>query len=203
MPVKGITNLNNMAMINVSGPGMKGMVGMAARVFAVMSRAGISVVLITQSSSEYSISFCVPQGELQRARRALEEEFYLELKDGVLDPLDVMERPAIISVVGDGMRTLRGISARFSALARANINIVAIARGSSERSISVVVSNDSATTGVRVSHQMLFNTDQVIEVFVIGVGGVGGALIEQIYRQQPWLKQNISTCGCAASPTRA
>ena len=177
MPVKGITNLNNMAMINVSGPGMKGMVGMAARVFAVMSRAGISVVLITQSSSEYSISFCGRRANC--SRRALEEEFYLELKDGVLDPLDVMERPAIISVVGDGMRTLRGISARFSALARANINIVAIARGSSERSISVVVSNDSATTGVRVSHQMLFNTDQVIEVFVIGVGGVGGALIEQ------------------------
>ena len=95
------------------------------------------------------------------------------------------------------------VSPRASALARANINIVAIAQGSSERSISVVVSNDSATTGVRVSHQMLFNTDQVIEVFVIGVGGVGGALIEQIYRQQPWLKQNISTCGCAASPTRA
>ena len=123
MPVKGITNLNNMAMINVSGPGMKGMVGMAARVFAVMSRAGISVVLITQSSSEYSISFCVPQGELQRARRALEEEFYLELKDGVLDPLDVMERLAIISVVGDGMRTLRGISARFSPRWRAPTSI--------------------------------------------------------------------------------
>lgn len=173
-PVKGITNLNNMAMINVSGPGMKGMVGMAARVFAVMSRSGISVVLITQSSSEYSISFCVPQGELLRARRALEDEFYLELKDGVLDPLDVMEHLAIISVVGDGMRTLRGISARFfSALARANINIIAIAQGSSERSISVVVNNDAVTTGVRVCHQMLFNTDQVIEVFVIGVGGVG------------------------------
>lgn len=202
-PVKGITNLNNMAMINVSGPGMKGMVGMAARVFAVMSRAGISVVLITQSSSEYSISFCVPQSELQRARRALEDEFYLELKDGLLEPLDVMEQLAIISVVGDGMRTLRGISASFfSALARANINIVAIAQGSSERSISVVVSNDSATTGVRVCHQMLFNTDQVIEVFVIGVGGVGGALIEQIYRQQPWLKQkhiDLRVCGIANS----
>jgi aspartokinase/homoserine dehydrogenase 1 len=145
----------------------------------------------------------VPQSELQRARRALEEEFYLELKDGVLEPLDVMERLAIISVVGDGMRTLRGISARFfSALARANINIVAIAQGSSERSISVVVDNDSATTGVRVSHQMLFNTDQVIEVFVIGVGGVGGALIEQIYRQQPWLKQkhiDLRVCGIANS----
>lgn len=203
MPVKGITNLNNMAMVNVSGPGMKGMVGMAARVFAVMSGAGISVVLITQSSSEYSISFCVPQRELQRARQALEDEFYLELKDGVLDPLDVMEHLAIISVVGDGMRTLRGISASFfSALARANINIVAIAQGSSERSISAVVANDAATTGVRVCHQMLFNTEQVIEVFVIGSGGVGGALIEQIARQQSWLKKkniDLRVCGIANS----
>jgi len=202
-PVKGITNLNNMAMINVSGPGMKGMIGMAARVFAVMSRSGISVVLITQSSSEYSISFCVPQNELERARKALEDEFYLELKDGLLEPLDVMEKLAVISVVGDGMRTLRGISAKFfSALARANINIVAIAQGSSERSISVVVNNEDATTGVRVSHQMLFNTDQVIEVFLIGVGGVGGALIEQIRRQQAWLKTkhiDLRVCGIANS----
>jgi len=179
------------------------MIGMAARVFAVMSRSGISVVLITQSSSEYSISFCVPQSELQRARKALEDEFYLELKDGLLEPLDVMEKLAVISVVGDGMRTLRGISAKFfSALARANINIVAIAQGSSERSISVVVNNDDATTGVRVSHQMLFNTDQVIEVFLIGVGGVGGALIEQIRRQQAWLKTkhiDLRVCGIANS----
>ncbi|MDT0175344.1 bifunctional aspartate kinase/homoserine dehydrogenase I [Enterobacter sp. BRE11] len=202
-PVKGITNLNNMAMFNVSGPGMKGMVGMAARVFAAMSRTGISVVLITQSSSEYSISFCVPQNEQARARRVLEEEFYLELKDGLLDPLGVMEQLAVISVVGDGMRTLRGISAKFfSALARANINIVAIAQGSSERSISVVVSNDDATTGVRVVHQMLFATDQVIEVFVVGVGGVGGALLDQLYRQQAWLKQkhiDLRVCGIANS----
>ncbi len=130
LPVKGISNLNNMAMFNVSGPGMKGMVGMAARVFATMSRAGISVVLITQSSSEYSISFCVPQSDCARAKRAMEDEFYLELKEGLLEPLAIMERLAIISVVGDGMRTLRGISAKFfAALARANINIVAIAQG--------------------------------------------------------------------------
>lgn len=202
-PVKGITNLNNMAMFNVSGPGMKGMVGMAARVFAAMSRTGISVVLITQSSSEYSISFCVPQNELARARRVLEDEFYLELKDGLLDPLEVVEQLAIISVVGDGMRTLRGISAKFfSALARANINIVAIAQGSSERSISAVVSNDEVTTGVRVVHQMLFATDQVIEVFVVGVGGVGAALLEQLHRQQAWLKQkhiDLRVCGIANS----
>ncbi len=93
---------------------------MAARVFAAMSRNGISVVLITQqSSSEYSISFCVPQGDCLRARRALEEEFYLELKEELLEPLSIQERLAVISVVGDGMRTLRGISAKFfAALAR-------------------------------------------------------------------------------------
>jgi len=202
-PVKGITNLNNMAMVNVSGPGMKGMVGMAARVFAAMSRTGISVVLITQSSYEYSISFCVPQSELARARQVLEEEFYLELKDGLLDPLDIIENLAVISVVGDGMRTLRGISAKFfSALARANINIVAIAQGSSERSISVVVNNDEVITGVRVVHQMLFATDQVIEVFVVGVGGVGGALLDQLHRQQTWLKKkhiDLRVCGIANS----
>ena len=98
---------------------------------------------------------------------------------------------------------LRGISAKFfAALARANINIVAIAQGSSERSISVVVNNDDATTGVRVTHQMLFNTDQVIEVFVIGVGGVGGALLEQLKRQQSWLKNkhiDLRVCGVANS----
>lgn len=204
-PVRGITNLNDVAMVNVSGPGMKGMIGMAARVFAVMSRSGISVMLITQSSSEYSISFCVLQRELPCARGALEEEFSLELKQGVLDPIDVMEPLAIISIVGDGMRTLCGISARFfSALARANINIIAIAQGSSERSISAVVNNDSATTGVRVCHQMLFNTEKVIEVFVIGVGGVGSALIEQIRRQQCWLKQkNIELRVCGIANSRA
>ncbi|MBC8951576.1 bifunctional aspartate kinase/homoserine dehydrogenase I [Xenorhabdus sp. PB62.4] len=203
MPIKGITNLDHMAMFNVSGPGMKGMVGMAARVFSVMSRKGISVVLITQSSSEYSISFCVPQKELEKAQKALTEEFYLELKDGVLDPIDVMDNLAIISVVGDGMRTQRGISARFfSALTRANINIIAIAQGSSERSISAVIENDAATTAVRLCHQMLFNTAQVVEVFVVGVGGVGNALIEQIRRQQTWLKQKhieLRVCGIANS----
>lgn len=198
-PVKGITNLNNMAMINVSGPGLKGMVGMSARVFSAMSHAGISVVLITQSSSEYSISFCVPQSELYQAELSLKDEFYLELKDGLLEPLEVIERLAIISVVGDGMRTLRGLSSNFfTALARANINIIAIAQGSSERSISVVVENDVAVMGVRVAHQMLFGTDQILDVFVIGVGGVGGALIEQIARQQTWLKNkqiDLRVCG--------
>ncbi|CAJ0991159.1 bifunctional aspartate kinase/homoserine dehydrogenase I [Pantoea sp. Nvir] len=202
-PVKGITNLNNMVMFNISGPGMKGMVGMAARVFSAMSRTGISVVLITQSSSEYSISFCVPQSEQERVRLVLEEEFYMEIKDNLLDVLEVTEQLAVISVVGDGMRTQYGISSKlFSALARAHINIIAIAQCSSERSISVVVSNTDVITGVRVVHQMLFDTDQVIEVFVVGVGGVGSALLSQLQRQQRWLKRkhiDLRVCGIANS----
>lgn len=179
LPVKGISNLSNMTMFSVSDPGVKGIVGMAAHVFAAMSRARISVVLITQPSSEYSISFCVPQSDCMRAERAIREEFYLELKEGLLESLAVTERLVIISVVGDGMRTLRGTLAKFfTALARASISIVTIAQGPSKRSVSIVVNSGDATTGVHVTYQMLFNTDQVIEVFVIGVGGVGGALLE-------------------------
>lgn len=201
--VKGITNLENTAMFSVSGPGMKGMVGMAARVFAVMSRSGISVILITQSSSEYSISFCVPQQEADQAKTALEEEFSLELKEGLLEPISVLQHLAIISVIGDGMRTQPGVSAKFfAALARANINVVAIAQGSSERSISAVVNNANATTGIKAVHQMLFATEQVMEVFVIGTGGVGSALLSQLQRQQQWLKKkhiDLRVCGIANS----
>ncbi len=202
--VKGITNLENTAMFSVSGPGMKGMIGMAARVFAVMSRAGISVILITQSSSEYSISFCVPQQEVGLAKTALEEEFSLELKEGLLEPISVVEHLAIISVIGDGMRTQPGVSAKFfAALARANINVVAIAQGSSERSISAVVNNANATTGIKAVHQMLFATDQILEVFVIGTGGVGKALLSQLQRQQQWLKnKHIDLRVCAIANSR-
>lgn len=109
----------------------------------------------------------------------MQEEFYLELKEGLLESLVVTERLVIISVVGDGMRILRGISAKFFVvLVRVNINIVVIVQGFFERLIFVVVNNDDAIIGVRVIYQMLFNIDQVIEVFVIGVGGVGGALLE-------------------------
>ena len=119
---------------------MQGMVGMAARVFSAMSKAGISVILITQSSSEYSISFCVPVKSADAAKAILEQEFAAELKAHDLEPIEVAKDLSIISVVGDGMKQAKGIAARFfSALAQANISLVAIAQGSSERSISAVV----------------------------------------------------------------
>lgn len=96
-------------MFNVSGPGMQGMVGMASRVFSAMSNAGVSVILITQSSSEYSISFCVPAKSVEVAKQALEKEFEQELKANDLEPIDVIRDLSIISVVGDGMKQAKGL----------------------------------------------------------------------------------------------
>ena len=166
LQVKGITNLDNLAMFNVSGPGMQGMVGMASRVFSAMSGAGISVILITQSSSEYSISFCVPVKSAEVAKTVLETEFANELNEHQLESIEVIKDLSIISVVGDRMKQAKGIAARFfSALAQANISIVAIAQGSSERSISAVVPQNKAIEAVKATHQALFNNKKVVDMF--------------------------------------
>ncbi len=194
VPIKGISDLKNISLINVSGPGMKGMVGMAGRLFTAVSRAGISIVLITQSSSEYSISFCIQTSDLMRARRTIENEFRLELKDGLLDPVEITDKCAIISVVGDGMRTLCGTSGRFfRALAEANINISAIAQGSSERSISAVIAADKVEEAITVCHCAFFSSRQVLDLVILGVGGVGSELLSQIKKQHETLyeKQGI------------
>ena len=189
VPIKGITDLKNIALINISGPGMKGMVGMAGRLFTAVSRAGVSITLITQSSSEYSISFCIPQSELAKAKRVISSEFRLEFKEGLLNPIEVKEGCAIISVVGDGMRMVRGISGKFfRALAEANVNIRAIAQGSSERSISAVISQKRATEAVAFAHTAFFNSLQRIDIVLIGCGGVGGELLNQIKRQREHLR---------------
>ncbi|MCU1098446.1 bifunctional aspartate kinase/homoserine dehydrogenase I [Glaesserella parasuis] len=199
LKVKGITNLDNVAMFNVSGSGMQGMVGMAARVFTAMSQAGISVNLITQSSSEYSISFCVPVKAVEKALTALNSTFAQELKEGLLDPVEVIKDLSIVSLVGGGIRTATGLEARFfPAPAQANISIVAFAQGSSDRSISAAVPLNKAIEAVKATHKALFNNKKVVDVFLVGVGGVGGELIEQITTQKEYLaKKDIEIRVCA------
>ncbi len=190
LPVKGISDLAGISMINVSGPGMKGMVGMAGRIFTAVSRAGVSIALITQSSSEYSISFCIHTYDADKASKVLQEEFELELKAGLLEEIEMRHDLAIISVVGDGMRTSKGVAARFFlSLAQGNINVVAIAQGSSERSISAVVGKGKVNEAIKACHQNFFTSTQFIDLILVGLGGVGGALLEQIRRQQPILAQ--------------
>ncbi len=192
--VKGISHLDNMTMFNVAGPGMKGMVGMASRVFEVMSNANISISLITQSSSEYSISFCIHSKDADRALSRLEDAFALELSNHLLDPIEVRKDLAIVTLVGDGMRHSKGLAAKFfSSLAQARVNNVAIAQGSSERSISTVIESSRAKEAVKVVHQNFFSDTHSIDVFLVGCGNVGQELLAQIARQQqPLLDRGIS-----------
>ena len=191
--VRGISSLKNVAMVSVSGSGMKGRTGMASRIFAAVSRAGVSLLLITQSSSEYTITFCVRQSQAVTVKDVLATEFDLEIRDGVINPIEVRENCAIVSIVGDGMKKNRGVAGKFfDALASRDINILAIAQGSSERSISAVVRGEWGELAVKAAHLFFFNTAQPIEVFAFGAGTIGGALIDQIRDQQRTLReQNV------------
>jgi aspartokinase/homoserine dehydrogenase 1 len=183
--VKGISHLEDIAMFNLSGPGMKGMVGMASRIFDVISKGNISISLITQSSSEYSISFCIAEKDALRAKELLEENFALELANHLLEPIEVREDLAIVTLVGDGMRQSTGLAAKFfKSLAQARVNNVAIAQGSSERSISTVIENSKAKKAVKIIHQNFFTQMLSIDAFLIGVGTVGLELLSQISKQQ-------------------
>ena len=184
-PVRGISCLKDVAMISVSGPGMKGRNGTAARIFSAVSNAGISILLITQSSSEYTISFCVKKSHANSVIDVLKAEFSLEISDGLINPIGVLNDVSIVSIVGDGMIQKRGVAGTFfEALASRDINIHAIAQGSSERSISAVVANNDGNMAVRVAHQFFFNTAQTIQVYAFGAGTIGGAMLDQINEQQ-------------------
>lgn len=192
-PVRGVSCLKNTSLISVSGSGMKGKTGMASRIFAAVTRAGISVLLITQSSSEYTISFCVRQAEAEAVKDALSQEFELEIREGEINKINVRDYTAIVSIVGDNMKQNCGVAAKFlNALSSRGINILAIAQGSSERSISVVIDGEFGDTAVKATHLFFFNTAQPIEVFAFGAGTIGGALLDQIQKQQEkLLKQNV------------
>jgi len=183
--VKAISNLSDVAMINVSGPGMKGMVGMASRVFSAISLANISVIMISQSSAEYCISFCVPGNEADAAIQCLEDAFELELKNELLEPISVKRNLAVVTLVGDHMQQQKGIAAKFfKALSQVRVNIIAIAQDSSERSISAVIRDERTDDAVKVCHQNLFLKKPSIDAFIIGCGTVGKELIAQIKKQQ-------------------
>ena len=186
--VKGISSLTDVALLTLSGPGLKGVVGMASRTFAAMAREQVSVSLITQSSSEFSISFCIAESDLARAADALRAEFELELQTALLDPLAIETGMAIVSLVGDGMRRFKGMAAKFFAsLAQARVNVVAIAQGSSERSISAVIDGRHCADAIKVCHENFFTHVPSIDVFLVGCGVIGGELLEQFHRQKAFL----------------
>ncbi|WP_411360623.1 bifunctional aspartate kinase/homoserine dehydrogenase I [Pseudidiomarina salilacus] len=193
LPIKGLSNLTQMALVTVSGPGLKGVAGISARVFSCLAQRNISINLITQSSSEFSISFCVEQRALTPTKKAISNEFDLELKANLIKPIDIQKNMAIISLIGDGMRHQVGLAARFFAsLAQAHVNVCAMAQDSSERTVSAVISEQQAQDALKVCHENFFTHMPSIDVFVVGCGTVGEQLLEQIHRQQSFLhKRNV------------
>ena len=189
----GISSLKHVSMISVSGALMRGRTGMASKIFSAVSSSGTSILLITQSSSEYTISFCVRDDEASKVKDALAAKFELEIREKLIDQIDVRSDCAIVSVVGDGMIANRGFASKFfNALSSQDINILAIAQGSSERCISAVITGEYADTAVKAVHQFFFHTAQTIEVFAFGAGTIGGTMIDQIRDQkQKLLKENV------------
>jgi aspartokinase/homoserine dehydrogenase 1 len=186
--VRGLSFLRDLSVVNLTGPGMPGVPGIAGRVFGALARKGISVVLITQSSSELSICFAVRRADGPAAVAAIEEAFPAELTAGFMDPVALRAGLAVLSIVGDGMRTRAGVAGTFfDALAEAGCNVVAIAQGASERIISAVVEEADGARAMAHLHRRFFQAQVVVDLHLLGAGNVGGSLLGQIRRQHDQL----------------
>jgi len=187
-PVKGLTLANDLALLNVEGAGMIGVPGTAERVFAALHRARVSVVMISQGSSEHSICCVVRAADAETARTAIADAFARELDAGQINGVQVTEGISVLAAVGDRMAGTPGTAARlFDALARARVNVRAIAQGASERNISVAIGREEATKALRAAHAAFYLSPQTVSLGVIGPGKVGAALLEQIAAAAPRL----------------
>jgi aspartokinase/homoserine dehydrogenase 1 len=181
LPVKGITSIENVALVNLEGAGMIGVPGTAYRLFGALREEGISVILISQGSSEHSICCAIPQAQADRARAVLRSAFARELAEGQIQDVDVTGEQAILAVVGDGMAGMPGVAGKvFGALGNAQINVRAIAQGASERNISVVVDGKHATRALRAAHASFYLSPHTLSIGVIGPGTVGRVLLDQL-----------------------
>jgi bifunctional aspartokinase / homoserine dehydrogenase 1 len=190
--VKGITSIDRTALVNVEGAGMIGVPGTAQRVFGALREHGISVILISQGGSEHSICFAVPQEEAQRTEQIVRETFEGELRLGQIQNVDVVRDCSILSVVGDAMAGTPGVAAKvFGALGAAGVNVRAIAQGSSERNISLVIDERQATRALGSVHSSFYLSPHTISMGLIGPGVVGSALLEQLASQAARLTRDF------------
>lgn len=192
LPVQGISSIEEVALITLAGAGLIGVSGTAVRVFQVLEKLNISVILISQASSEHSICFAVALESADQAVSALEEAFAYEILQNQIDCIEVDKEAAILAIVGDGMVHRVGIAAKLtSTLANANISIRAIAQGASERNISLVISRSEMSRALRVTHSGFYLSNKSISIGLIGPGLVGGTLLSQIQAELSRLSQQF------------
>jgi aspartokinase/homoserine dehydrogenase 1 len=189
LPVKGFATVEEMALVNVEGTGMIGVPGVAHKLFGALGAAGVSVVMISQASSEHSICFAVPASQAGLARRTVEDAFLAERHRGEVQTVEVAAGCCILAMVGDGMIERVGVAGQFlGALGKSGVNVRAIAQGSSERNISVVVEQHEATRALRAVHSAFYLSSQTISVGVVGTGLIGGAFLDQLARRTERLR---------------
>ncbi len=192
LAVKGITTIENIALINLEGAGMIGVPGTASRLFGALREEGVSVILISQGSSEHSICCAVPREQADRAVQRVRRAFEQELAEGQIQSVEVDADLAILAVVGDGMAGIPGIAAKvFDALGNAAVNVRAIAQGASERNISVVVPGRHATRALRAVHSSFYLSPHTLSIGIIGPGTVGRVLLEQLASQSERLRRDF------------
>jgi aspartokinase/homoserine dehydrogenase 1 len=192
LPIKGISSINNISILNLEGSGMVGKSGFSGRLFSLLAREQINVILITQSSSEHSITFAVQPQDTERAKQVIEQEFELELAAKKLEHLVIEQNLAILAVVGENMKQTPGMSGKlFHALGRNGVNVRAIAQGSSEYNISVIISANDLSKALNAVHDAFFvQLTKTLHAFCLGTGNIGKTLFNQLNAHTQYLKDN-------------
>ena len=191
--VKGVSHIENVALINLEGSGMIGIPGFSKRLFECLSKKKINIIMITQASSEHSICIGLRSEDAKDAKKAIDTEFEFEISLSRVEPALVEMNMTNIAVVGDNMKKHQGISGKlFSSLGSNNINIRAIAQGASERNISIIIDERNTQKALNSIHECFFETQtKELNLFITGVGNVGGKLLEQINQQQAYLLEHL------------
>jgi aspartokinase/homoserine dehydrogenase 1 len=191
--VRGISSINNVALLTLSGSGLFGVPGISARLFGALAQKSINIILITQGSSEHAISFAVQPSDADRAKEAVGDAFAYEIDRGVVNTVKVERDLSVVAIIGENMRYQPGISGRlFQALGKNGINAVAIAQGSSELNVSVVIPKEDENKALNALHEAFFLSDyKTLHLFVVGVGLIGGTLLQQIREQNEYLRTKL------------
>ncbi|NIK91734.1 bifunctional aspartate kinase/homoserine dehydrogenase I [Mangrovimonas sp. CR14] len=193
LTVRGISNINNIALLTLEGSGMVGIPGFSKRLFEALANHKINIIFITQASSEHSICFGINASDSQLAQEVIDQTFEYEISLNKINPILVEEDLAIVALVGDNMKNHQGISGKmFSTLGRNNINVRAIAQGASEKNISAVIAERDVKKALNSLHEVFFESKtKQLNVFITGVGNVGERLVEQIHQQKKYLKETL------------
>lgn len=192
--VKGISHIENIAILNLEGSGMVGEPGYLKRLYEILYHNHLNIIMVSQASSEHSICFGVSMNDSIEAEKLINQEFKNEIKNNIIKKLNVENNQCIVTLVGDKMKKHQGISGKmFSALGSNNINVKAITQGSSERNITVVIEKKDVKKALNILHERFFEKNiKQVNLFIIGVGNVGSSLIKQIKKQRIYLEKNLS-----------